>query len=340
MKFYLIRPNLEHSSIFADINFRKFRIRISTKIIISTKNWIEKSETVSSKESHYSLSNARLKQIRAAVDTVIAQYKIKNEFPNFDTFSNDINIIFGNNRIDQKNEESELVPQNIEIKDEIKYFAQIFKEWIEGRIASGRFAKGHLKRYKSTLNHYIRFEAKIGKKLTLEEIDLKFYDDFIKYLQIDKNLVDSSIGAAFKPINTFLNYLKENTDIKVSGDVQKFKVFRDNDPPTFAFEENEIEAIEKLELTDENLIKTRDLFFVQLHTLQRISDLFQYSKEHLDLKNRTIKITQIKTKEPVLLPLSQKTLEIFKRYNFKLPKFSESEDKNRQKYNENLLKTI
>ena len=216
------------------------------------------------------------------------------------------------------------------------FFVQMFKEWIEQRKASGRYTEGHLNGYKLTLNHLIRYESKRGKKLSFDEINLKFYDDFIKYLQFDRNLVDNSIGAAFKPIKTFLNYLSENTDLKVSQDMRKFKVFRDNDPPTFAFEENEIEAIEKLDLKDENLIITRDLLFVQLHTVQRVSDLFQFSKEHIDNKNRTIKITQMKTKEPDLLPLSQKTQEIFKRYYFKLPKFSESENVNKQKYNENL----
>ena len=336
MKYFLIRPKSSESSIFADINFRSFRKRISTNIVINTKNWNEKSETVTSKELNYSLSNARLKQIRATVDSLIANYKIKNEKPTEEEFTKQINLIFGieEEKLPIENE-VEITKEDVKSK-EILYFGEMFKDWITNREKSGRYAKGHIKRSITTFNLFSHFESKKKNKYLLEDIDLKFYDNFIKYMQIERNMVDSSIGAAFKPLKTFLNYLKENTKFVVSTDLTKFKVFRDDNPPTFAFEDNEIMAIEKLNLEDENLIRTRDLFFVQLHTLQRISDLFQFSKEHIDLKNRTIKITQIKGIEPILLPLSQKNLEIFQKYNFKLPRFSESEDKNRQTYNENL----
>jgi len=340
MKYFLIRPKSSESSIFADINFRSFRKRISTNIVINTKNWNEKSESITSKEANYSLSNARLKQIRAAVDSLIANYKIRNEKPTEDEFFKQLNIIFGIEQLEeshQKQEETDKQEADAPVQNEI-YINEIFKDWIKERTESGRYAKGHIKRYKTTYNLFSKFEAKKKKKYTFNDINLKFYNDFIKYLQIDRNMVDSSIGAAFKPMKTFLNSLKDNKNYPAIPDLNKFKVFRDNEPPTFAFEDHEIEALEKLNLDDNELIKTRDLFFVQLHTVQRISDLFQFSKEHLDLKNRTIRITQVKTKEPLLLPLSDKSLEIFEKYDYKLPRFSDSEEKNRPVYNENLKK--
>ena len=61
MKYYLIRPEETRSSIYADINFGKFRLRTSVNIVISSINWDEESERVKPKEKYYSNINERLK---------------------------------------------------------------------------------------------------------------------------------------------------------------------------------------------------------------------------------------------------------------------------------------
>ena len=165
MKYFLIRPKSSESSIFADINFRGFRKRISTNIVINTKNWNEKTEAITSKELNYSLSNARLKQIRAAVDSLIANYKIKNEKPTEEEFNKQINLIFGieEQQIDENPKDLNIEELVIPTHEPI-YFKDLFQDWIKSRQESGRYSKGNIKRYRTTFNTYAAYEQKINKK--------------------------------------------------------------------------------------------------------------------------------------------------------------------------------
>jgi integrase len=157
-----------------------------------------------------------------------------------------------------------------------------------------------------------------------EDMSNGFYEDFTRYMRVQRDFVDTTTGTVIKVLKSFLNKIVKE-GINVNPDYRDFKVIRVTIPQTIALTEEEIEEIDKLELNDKKMEFGRDLMFVQLHTAQRRSDLFQIRKEHIDLNQKKIKLTQIKTGNQVVLPLTDKMLEMLEKYSYQLPQMSKSD---------------
>jgi integrase len=78
------------------------------------------------------------------------------------------------------------------------------------------------------------------------------------------------------------------------------------------------------------LERVRDLFLIGCYTGLRFSDLTQLKKENITAEN-TINITTQKTNQKVVVPIHPVVKEIFKKYDYKLPKMPSN-----QKFNEYL----
>ena len=324
MKFYLIHPKEIRSSIFADINYRKLRLRTATGIVINSKNWDQKNEKVISKEDNYSKINSKLSYLRGSIDSLIGNLKLLNKSITLPEFKSKIDTI-----INPDKKQEFIIADNTDQTPLI----ELLEGWKDNLKVIGQLRQSTIEKYHYFCLHVKDFEKATNKKLYLIDINDDFYDDYVRYLRVKKNLVNNTISVDIKCLKSFLNSLVEQ-GVVVNPAYKKFQTLNERRTSTIAFTEEDVRSIEKVDLTSHPKIEiVRDIFFVQLQSLQRVSDLFELRLEHFNMKDRTISITQRKTNNKVVIGLTKKIEEIFTKYNYKLPKLT------RRQYNDR-LKTL
>lgn len=175
------------------------------------------------------------------------------------------------------------------------------------------------KEYVYTINDLKTFEKHIKRRIEWDTIDMKFYDSYMDYQYNVKGNSQNLFGKRIKTLKTFLNDAYErgaNKHLMYKG----FKVLQ-KETDAIYLTEDEIEKIYKLDLTEnKRLEKVRDLFIVECNTGVRFEDLMHIEKENV-LKD-SIKIKIRKTGEVLNTLLLPDTQAILKRYNYELPKIS------------------
>lgn len=199
--------------------------------------------------------------------------------------------------------------------------------------------KGDLKKLqtfiKETMNvYYIDFDS-----ITLDL--LESFRDFLFTEKIKHKItgeivkpLDYTVKKRLTNILSVLKFAEQHNKIDIKGKnlravVKDWKVSDDNFQ--IALNEDEIQRIDNLELTNTQDIISRDLFRFQLEVGQRFGDIngLEVSKIH----GNSINIFQDKGEKNVPAPLTDTAHRILKKYENKLPK------KQRSKVNES-LKTI
>jgi integrase len=170
--------------------------------------------------------------------------------------------------------------------------------------------------YKQTFNQLVKFKAQYKREMTFENIDLEFYDDFMKYC-LDKNYSPNTIGTYIKVIKMFMNEaldkkLTDNMDFKS----RRFKKVGEESENIY-LTEAELGKIYKLNLSkpkDKTLAQVRDVFIIGCYTGLRYSDLFSINNENLFDKNSKLRIKTEKTGELVIIPLHRYIKEIITKH--------------------------
>jgi len=160
-------------------------------------------------------------------------------------------------------------------------------------------------------------------KLTFDSINMDFYNDFIEYLNNAEHqrgkYKPNVIGKFIKQIKAFMRYAYDN-DYTKNRDFEKkgFKVFRE-DVDTIYLNENELEALYGLELTNGEA-NVRDAFLISCYTGMRYSDIDRLDvNKHIDFENSIITIITQKTNTKVVIPMNTVVLNILKRHNNQTP---------------------
>lgn len=207
--------------------------------------------------------------------------------------------------------------------------------------ATGRLlTKNNIQQYKATQKHLLAFaETKKKKDFEFEQINQKFYNQFVNYLQseipeTDNNgnvILDSegnqrlkkesfttnSVGKHIRVLKLFLNEATRDR-INVFTAYTNFHVLTEEIDSVYL---NEIE-LEKMRNTDfsqtPHLDRVRDWFLLLAWTASRFSDLEKITKT--DIKDNFITFRQQKTNTKVTIPLHPVVLEVLTKYDFNLPK--------------------
>ncbi|MDR2086134.1 MAG: site-specific integrase [Dysgonamonadaceae bacterium] len=205
-------------------------------------------------------------------------------------------------------------------------------------------AKETKKRYMTVINKLKDFENQFHTKLRFIDIDIRFYNQFKKWL-LEQSYVKAGrnyrysknyTGTMFKNIKTFMNEAKkaklhtfdgyEHTDFKVESE----------DTDAIYLNMNEIEKIYKLEFTESfliqngydsrpqnlkratsSLLEERDRFLIGCFTALRHSD---YSRlETLHFRENLITIWTKKKDKKVYIPMHHLLRKILERRNNVLP---------------------
>jgi integrase len=185
--------------------------------------------------------------------------------------------------------------------------------------------------YQQTLNQLEKFKPQFKREMTFDNIDLDFYEDFMKYC-LGKNYSPNTIGSFIKNIKVFMN---EAVDKKLTTNTEfKNRRFKktEEEAENIYLTEKELSKIFKKNLAkNKTLDRVRDMFIIGCYTGLRFSDLFTINDENLIDRGTKLRIKTEKTGEIVIIPLHKYIREIIKKHGG-IPQYKI----NNQKMNESL----
>jgi integrase len=174
-----------------------------------------------------------------------------------------------------------------------------------------------IREYTRTFYYLEGFCKHKGREYDFKDIDLDFYDDFMRFLT-SKNLALNTIGKKIQTLKIFLN---NATDKGVNKNL-KFKSSRfaslSEDSDNIYLNEQELQLMLEKDLSQIPKLETvRDMFLIGCWTGLRYNDWSQVRTENI--KNGFIELNQAKTGNKVIIPLHPTVQFILEKYNGNLP---------------------
>lgn len=315
ISLYLKRPKASNETgIFARISYNGYQTKYYLPEKIHPRNWSKETQRAKQTEKfkEYPEFNQRISNILSNINNVYRSYlNNKGAIPNPETLKE---------LLDKE------IKKRVSEKDKIKSFFGFFDNLIKHSDAGIRMHpktgkpinKNTIKTYVTTYKHLLEFQKTRKKEIDFKNIDLDFYTDYTEYLIKKVKLSTNSIGKHIQIIKLILNDATErgvNTNLSFKS--KRFVTVREKSDSIY-LKKNEIKEIEDLDLSnDVRLERVRDLFLIGCYTGLRYSD---YSILRPDqIKDGFIETTQIKTEEPVVIPIHPTVKRIIEKYNGVLP---------------------
>lgn len=170
--------------------------------------------------------------------------------------------------------------------------------------------------FRNMLDHFSKYQEKGEKCFTTKDIGKEEIDDFVRYLNEEKNLKTSTI----KGMVTKLKYLIGKAYLNgwaVDDSYTDVKV-RENESTQIYLSEKELARIYYFDGLTKKQEEIRDLFIVGCMTGQRYSDYSRLTKDNVVGDN--IHVLQQKTKTKAVVPMTDYVRDIFEKYGGNLPK--------------------
>lgn len=191
-------------------------------------------------------------------------------------------------------------------------------------------AKGSLVVYKSLKKHLEDYGKYLRSKILFSQMDKSFFANFQTFLIEKKNLRNTTAAKQLSTLKTILNYA-DSCGLEVNHNYKQFTIRRES-LDVLALTQAEFDRLFYFDLSDYSkkvqgfrlinnkpeivgyatLEKARDLFCFACVTGLRFSDM--HALRHENIKNNAIRITVVKTKQQLFIPLSNYALTILKRY--------------------------
>lgn len=318
IKYYYKYPKKMKSIIQCSIMYEGKRVQLSTGISVEKKDWDEKISKVKKTDSQVINKN----QILKSIDASISEYYFKQKALNEDVSANIIKEIFYNAiqvGYNSNDEEPAKKPPTL-----IESYEQYLKEKSE----SGKFSSSTIYNNRNCFNHFKAFSRFKMTSFDWDNLNKKFFDDFLTFLINKQNLTNNSAKKLLKHFKTFWNSLNEDS-IPNYHKISKFinqaqnEIKSSNNDFIVALSQEELNLIQEYKSDNIRLMKVRDLFLLQTYLGVRISDLINIKPSNIDRKNGVIHINMIKTKDYISIPIFKKVEAILDKYPGGLPKFSE-----------------
>lgn len=179
-------------------------------------------------------------------------------------------------------------------------------------------AASSIQQYEVLLPHLQKLNDMAARPITLDTIDLLFLDNMRNYF-ITLGVANSTTKNYFIVFKVFLRWCFERGFTK-NNNFEKYRYKMKNEVGNIALTWDEVQQLENAKLSLPKLVRVRDIFFFQLYTGQRISDVLNFSIN--DVRNDVWYLKQKKTSKIVEIPLISQALEILAKYNYEIPQFS------------------
>ena len=198
-------------------------------------------------------------------------------------------------------------------------FYEFVEEYTE--LSKNSKKKTTINEYGYTMKSLKEFEKYKHRRIDWDTIDMKFYDAYMDFQYNVKGNSQNLFGKRIKTVKTFLNAAYERGDNKHLM-YRGFEVLQ-TETDAIYLTEKEIDKIYNLDLkNNQRLERVRDLFVVECLTGVRYGDLMKITKEYIFKDSIKIKVS--KTGQVLHTLLLPTTTKILKKYNFILPKISNS----------------
>lgn len=281
----------------------------STGIWVNRNEWNDAKQQIKQKATttNKDLINSKLKELEGFVLDKWTSDVLNKKNISKNWLKNVLNVFFGR----AKNDE---------------FYKVYFVDWVQKFIDESpkRLYKGKqiaprtIQHYTTTLNKIKAFEENSKTKLRFENIDLKFYRDFIDYCRTVEKLGNNTIGGFITNFKMWCKNIElEGLPINPQYKHSEFMSISNKTKDTY-LHETEIDTIYNHDFShSERLDNARDLFIIGLRTGLRISDFLRLKE--INLKKGFIEIETAKTGEPVVIPLHTQIKAILEKRNGKLP---------------------
>lgn len=206
----------------------------------------------------------------------------------------------------------------------VKFIEDAPKRLFKGKPISHRT----IQHYTTTKRKLVAFEEHYKLKLRFEDIDLKFYRNFLFYCRSVEKLNDNTIGGFIINIKMWCRNIEiEQLPINPQYKHSEFMKISAKTKDIYLNDE-QINKVYKHDFSNSiKLDNVRDLFIIGLRTGLRISDFLRLKE--INLKEGNIEVETRKTGEAVIIPMHENIKDILSKRKGKLP-YSISD----QKFNE------
>lgn len=279
------------------------RVSIKTGLKIKKEHWNSAKQNVKVQFKQSTEYNQRIQAITSAIKKL--EQVILQKYPNIQA-ENLINMI--------KAEYSKGTDiESINKFNDNKGFFELFDEFLHFQETCGYkkpIRLSTIKSYKTLRQKLLEFEEDSKIKLDVQNFNQEVYNSYVKFLVNKKANTQNTIARGIKSIKTFLKWCNENSYL----DNTDFKKFNQAEVPTniIALTEEELAKIEKVELNNRYLERTRDTFLFSCYTGQRFIDIknFEFDK----IENNYWNLTTLKTNDKISIPLIDSALVLIAKY--------------------------
>lgn len=182
-----------------------------------------------------------------------------------------------------------------------------------------RISERTIQKYRTTQSLLIEFSKKYQRKVSFKNIDYDFYNDFLYYMENEKEYSVNTLGKHIQTLKAFLRDATNKGVNKYNAYQSSYFVSMSEESDNIYLNESELQQIYDLDLSDnERLEKVRDLFIVGTWTGLRFSDLSQLTPNKI--KNNAFRLEQFKTGGKVEIPIHPTVKAILEKYNGELPR--------------------
>jgi Phage integrase SAM-like domain/Phage integrase family len=176
-----------------------------------------------------------------------------------------------------------------------------------------------IRTYATTLRHLREFATASRKKIDFNDITLGFYGEYTEYLMKTVKLSTNTIGKHIQIIKLIMNEAMEmGFNSNIAHKSRRFIVLREKSDSIY-LNKDELVEMEQVDLSRyPKLERVRDLFLVGCYTGLRFSDYSILKPENI--RDGLIEITQVKTNDPVVIPVHDAVTRIMAKYGGQLPR--------------------
>jgi site-specific recombinase XerD len=185
-------------------------------------------------------------------------------------------------------------------KERSESLIAVSREYLSAKVD---FSTGTHNTYAALKNHLLKFSPDV----LVSEINQRYYEQFKAYLW-KNGLTNNSAWKLLSKVRAVMHWAK-GVGHEVGEGFAKFDIEQSEKEVIF-LSESELEQIRNVELP-EQLEKSRDMFLFSCYTGMRHSDIMNWNQ---NVKGDFIYVTQIKTKDPAIIPLNRHSRAILEKW--------------------------
>ena len=243
-----------------------------------------------------SIINARLTELESVVNDIFVD--LGKEIPTTDSLLKAIR---------------ENLNENLNEQKELSIW-----EYFDKYIQDSKFSYDRTKQLKSSKQHLKNYAEKRGIKITFEKCNTELLTDLENYLSNDKEIPRSrnTITGIFNRIRAFFYYAAKQKWTKQTP-FKDFSIAREVYGDPIYLTKDERDTLFYAELTNERLVRVRDMFVLQCFIGCRVGDFLKLRKSNIinGFIHYVPSKTQDENQKVCKIPLSEKAKSIIGKYD-------------------------